>query len=117
MSGVFSTTLPSLPTESFKIVAALDHDPAQVGKMIGDLTIQPMSELTQTIAERNIRIGIVAVPSTHAQEVIDLLVENDVRGILNYAPIAPQVPLHIVVRNLDPVLSLQSMTFYLRDND
>ena len=108
---------PGFSPESFKIVAALDHDPTQVGKMIGDLTIQPMSELTQTIIERNISIGIVAVPSTHAQEVINLLVENDVRGILNYAPIAPQVPLNIVVRNIDPVLSLQSMTFYLRVND
>ena len=36
-----------------------------------------------------------------------------VYGLLNYAPVAPQVPMDTVIRNIDPVLSLQSMTFYL----
>ena len=48
-----------------------------------------------------------------AQAVIDELVQAGVRGILNYAPIAPVVPPNTVIRNIDPVLSLQSMTFYL----
>ena len=48
------------------------------------------------------------------EKVIDHLVENRIRGILNYAPVAPQVPKGIVMMNIDPVLSLQSMTFYLR---
>jgi len=47
--------------------------------------------------------------------VIDVLIANDIKGILNYAPVAAKVPMNIVVRNIDPVLSLQSMTFYLRD--
>ena len=47
---------------------------------------------------------------------IDQLVVAGVAGILNYAPMAPQVPMSVVVRNIDPVLSLQSMTFYLRED-
>ena len=38
------------------------------------------------------------------------------RAVLNYAPISPQVREGIRVRNIDPVLSLQSMTYYLTDN-
>ena len=53
------------------------------------------------------------MPARHAQAVIDQLVAVGVKGILNYAPVAPHVPMNVVLRNIDPVLSLQSMTFYL----
>ena len=55
------------------------------------------------------------MPAAAAQKVIDGLVESGVKAILNYAPIAPQVPKHVHVKDIDPVLSLQSMTFYLKD--
>ena len=32
---------------------------------------------------------------------------------VNYAPIAPQVLPGVKIRNIDPVVSLQSMTYYL----
>ncbi len=108
---------PGFTPESFKIVSAHDHDTGQIGQMIGDLIIQPMSELAQAIFSKEINIAIVAVPAVHAQEVVDCLVANKVSGILNYAPIVPKVPQNIVLRNIDPVLSLQSMTFYLGKGD
>ena len=103
--------------EGFEIVAAFDADPEQTGAMIGTLTVQPMSELRQTVVDRRVTIGIVAVPAAQAQGVIDQLVDQQVRGILNYAPVAPHVPRGTVMRNIDPVLSLQSMTFYLKDEE
>ena len=99
--------------EGFTIVAAFDRDPEQVGRNIAGVEVRPMSDLRATVADREIAVGIVSVPAGQAQSVIDLLVAGGVRGILNYAPIAPQVPLNVVLRNIDPVLSLQSMTFYL----
>ena len=102
---------PGFVPEGFDIVAAFDRD--QVGKTVGGLTVQPMSELSQAIECGSVSIGIVAVPAFEAQPVIDDLVSAGVQGILNYAPVAPHVPLSVVLRNIDPVLSLQSMTFYL----
>lgn len=46
---------------------------------------------------------------------IDRLVECGVRAVLNYAPITPQVQEGVKIRNIDPVLSLQAMTYYLRN--
>ena len=105
---------PGFSPEGFKIVAAFDGDPKQVGTQIGGFTVRPMSDLAETVKEMKISIGIVAVPASEAQGVIENLIENNVKGILNYAPVAPQVPMNTVIRNIDPVLSLQSMTFYLR---
>jgi len=44
------------------------------------------------------------------------LVACGVRAILNYAPITPQVREGIRIRNIDPVLSLQSMTYYISED-
>jgi redox-sensing transcriptional repressor len=105
---------PGFAPEGFRIVAAFDTDPEKAGSSVGGLQVHPMSEVSRIVDDQNISIAIVAVPATEAQSVIDLLVQNRVRGILNYAPVAPQVPVGIVMRNIDPVLSLQSMTYYLQ---
>lgn len=100
----------------FKIVAAFDADPALVGKRVAGLVIKDMSELTVTIASQQIGIGIVAVPASQAQPVIDALVNAGVKAILNYAPVAARVPAGVRLRDIDPVVAAQSMTFYLKQN-
>ena len=104
---------PGFAPEGFQIVAAFDGDRRMVGKIIGDLRVQSMDELDQAVTDLGIDIGIVAVPSDHAQEVIDRLTECGVKAILNYAPTSPQSQAGVKIRNIDPVLSLQTMTFYL----
>lgn len=104
---------PGFSPEGFRIVAAFDADPRQVGQMVGGIMVQPMHRLREGVQELGIRIGIVAVPASQVQEVIDRLVQCDVRAIVNYAPVNAQVPAHVRVRNIDPVLALQSITFYL----
>lgn len=100
--------------EGFSIVAAFDSADERVGDTVGGLSVRPMSELPIAVSEMGISIGIVAVPAAQAQAVIDALARNGIRGILNYAPIAAYAPPGVVVRNIDPALSLQSMTFYLK---
>ena len=105
---------PGFTPEGFHIVAAFEADQRQVGQTIGDMVVQPFSALEKAIKERDVRIGIVAVPAAQAQGVIDRLVESGVRAIMNYAPMSPQVPPGVQVRNIDPILALQSMTYYLK---
>ena len=104
---------PGFAPEGFHIIAAFDSDPNLVGRVIGTLNVQSMDELDKMVQELDIRIGIVAVPSPYAQAVIDRLIACDVKAILSYAPIAPQGQGGVKIRNIDPVLSLQTMTFYL----
>ena len=62
----------------------------------------------------SVDIGIVAVPAAAAQSVVDKLVAAGIRAILNYAPITAHVPRDISIRHIDPVLAMQSMTFYIK---
>lgn len=105
---------PGFAPEGFNIVAALDADLRQVGQTVAGLIVQPMSELEQAIRQKDISMAIVAVPAAQAQEVADHLVRCNVKAILNYAPVSPKVPEDVKVRAIDPVLALQSMTYYLR---
>jgi redox-sensing transcriptional repressor len=101
--------------QGFSIVGAFDSDPAVTGERIDGLVVQSVENMRETLAGREIDIGIVATPAPAAQRVIDALVECGVRAILNYAPIAAHVPPHVHIKDIDPVLSLQSMTFYLKN--
>ncbi|HLB23332.1 MAG TPA: redox-sensing transcriptional repressor Rex [Dehalococcoidia bacterium] len=102
--------------QGFDIIEAFDADPNVVGQQIADLVVKPVSQMRETLGGQRIDIGIVATPAAAAQQVIDALVDCGVRAILNYAPIAPHVPSHVRVKDIDPVLSLQSMTFYLKSD-
>jgi redox-sensing transcriptional repressor len=97
----------------FNITCIFDNDPHKTGSTVGDLTIQPMTELRSTIQQRNIQIAMLAVPAAKAQEVAEQLIDIGILAILNYAPINLNVPEGVHVQHIDPVIHMQRMTFYL----
>ena len=103
--------------QGFRIIAAFDDDPNTIGTSVNGQTIRSASTLRESLEQNKADIGIVAVPGARAQRVIDNLVDCGVSAILNYAPIAAQAPPHVRIKDIDPVLALQSMTFYLKRQD
>ncbi len=97
----------------FRIVSIFDNDPAKIGQLVGEHQVQPFADLPTIIAEHNIKVAMIAVPASHAQEVANKLIEAGVRALLNYAPISLNVPEDIHVQYIDPVVHLQRMTYYL----
>ena len=108
---------PGFNPDGFHLVAAFDLDPEVIGEEVGGLNVRSLEDLHRIANEEKISIAIVAVPVTQTQEVVDLLVACGVRAILNYAPIVPYVREGVRIRNIDPVLSLQSMTYYINENN
>src|SRR5206468_3163692 len=102
-----------LSERGFCISALFDHNPVKIGQKIGELPIHAIEDMPEVLREQNIRMAIMAVPARGAQEAADALVAAGVRAILNYAPIIVHVPPHVRIRHIDPVVALQSMTYYL----
>ncbi len=98
---------------SFQVRAVFDIDPNKIGQPIGNLLVEDQLHLVPRLQALGLKIGIVAVPARAAQHIADLLVEGGVRAILNYAPITLNLPDTIHVEYIDPIVALQSMTFYL----
>jgi len=101
--------------QGFRIVEAFDASPKRIGERINNLTVKDVADLERTLLKKPVEVGIVAVPAEIAQDIIDALVKCGVRAILNYAPIAARVPPGIQIKRIEPVLALQSMTYYMKN--
>jgi len=99
--------------KGFEIVAVFDNDPEKIGQQVAGKTVMDIAELTKVVRERSIKVGIMALPSSAAQKVADMLVEAGVKAILNYAPINISLPPEVRVQYIDPAAHLQHMTYYL----
>lgn len=97
----------------FRVAMVFDSDLSKIGKRAGEFVIRNAEEMVQAIRESGIRVAMVCVPASIAQEVTNQLVEAGVRAILNYAPISLNVPAGVRVQYLDPSIGLQRMTYYL----
>ncbi|HEX6031583.1 MAG TPA: redox-sensing transcriptional repressor Rex [Tepidiformaceae bacterium] len=100
--------------QGFQIAAAFDSDPAKVGSKLGSTEVRHIEELDTFLHQNHVDIGVVAVPAHAAQQVVDSLVNGGIHAILNYAPMTPHVPRDVTIRHIDPVLAMQSMTFYIK---
>jgi redox-sensing transcriptional repressor len=100
--------------QGFQIVAAFDANPEVVGRQVGGVAVRSIDDLDEYLRAQRVDIGIVAVPAAEAQSVVDRLVGAGIRAILNYAPVTAHVPQEVTIRHIDPVLAMQSMTFYIK---
>lgn len=101
----------------FRIAWIFDNDPAKVGEMMGGVTVQPMEALEPIMGQEGAQVAILAVPAEAAQMIADQLVASGIKAILSYAPINLNVPAGVRVEYSDPVLQLQTMSYYLQATD
>ena len=97
----------------FRLAAIFDANPVVIGTRVGERRVEDIAYLAEIIAERDIRIGVIAVPAAAAQEVADQLVAAGIRGIWNFAPVSLQVPPHIPFVSEDLSVGLSALSYYL----
>ena len=103
-------------SETFRIVAAFDPNKRLIGKKISNLKIQNMKDLNRTVKSRNIKIGIIATENNNTQMVAESLLANDLNYILNFSSFSPKVPDYVILKNIDPGLQVESMSYHLRQS-
>src|SRR5436305_12685460 len=60
---------PIFAEHGINIAAVLDSDPDKVGRTIGSMTVGDADGLGETVREKNIIVGVLAVPAESAQQV------------------------------------------------
>lgn len=96
-----------------EIVAAFDRSNVVVGSYAGGRRVLPMSELGRVCREENVKLGIITVPASGAQEACDKLVAEGVTAIWNFAPITLKVPERVHVENENLASSLAVLSKHL----
>lgn len=97
----------------FKPVAAFDANKKKVNTFIDGIKIYDPSRIKEVVKKKKADIGIIAVPASQAQEVVDELISAGVRSILNFAPVVLKIPPGIVFRQVDLSLELEAISYYL----
>lgn len=109
---------PGFSHNRFHIVAAVDSNTDLIGKVVNDtIVVQDINDIESIIKNNGIRIAMLTVPAATAQETAEKLISFGIKGILSYAPTLLNLPEDIKVEYIDPVLSLQHITFYLHENN
>lgn len=96
----------------FEVVGVVDVDPQRIGRQIGGLVVGHEDELASIVEDRDVAIGVIAVPPAAAQEATDRLVECGVRSILNFAPTVLDASDEVQIRNVDLAIELQILAFH-----
>jgi redox-sensing transcriptional repressor len=105
---------PGFAKEGFEVVAAFDLEATKTRAKALGVQVLPMTQLGEFVHARRIKMAILTVPATVAQEVTNVLVEAGVLAILNFAPIILQVPDNVVVNNVDLAIELENLSYFIQ---
>jgi redox-sensing transcriptional repressor len=97
---------PIFAEHGINIAAVFDTDPDKAGRSIGSLAVTPYSELRETVRDRNIIVGVIAVPAEGAQDAADDLVAAGVKIVFNYSEALLDVPADVAVHASNPAVEL-----------
>jgi redox-sensing transcriptional repressor len=101
--------------EGFEIVAAFDVRADRRRNKHCQQPIFPMDKLEEVVRERGVRMAILTVPATAAQEVATRLVNCGIAGILNFAPVVLQVPEEVIVNTVNVAIELENLSYHIQD--
>ena len=95
------------------ILAAFDAKPTANATDDGK-PIYPMDQLENFCRANKVLMGIITVPTQHAQEVCDQLIACGIKAVWNFAPTHLDVPEHILVQNENMATSLAVLSMHLQ---
>lgn len=103
---------PGFAERGFVVVGLVDADPEVVGTEVAGMRVEPAERLADVVREGGATMAVITVPAGAAQDVCDRLVAAGVRGVLNFAPRALQVPDGVDLRSVDLGSELQILAFH-----
>ena len=97
---------PIFAEHGINIAAVFDTDPDKVGRSVGNVPVEDYGRLPEAVREKNIVVGVLAVPADSAQSAADDLVDAGVRIIFNYSEALLDVPSDVAVHTSNPAVDL-----------
>lgn len=98
--------------EGFEIVGAFDVAPKQSKRL--PIPLFGMDKITEFATKRSVKMAILTVPATAAQEVANTLIQAGITGILNFAPLVLQVPEDVMVNNVNLAIELENLSYFIQ---
>ena len=97
---------PIFAEHGITVAAIFESDPEKVGQRVGDMTVNSIDDVADICRERNIIVGVIAVPAESAQEAADALIGAGVKIVFNYSEALLDVPADVNVHTSNPAVDL-----------
>jgi len=97
---------PIFAEHGITVAAIFESDPDKVGGRVGDMTVNSIDDVADICRERNIIVGVIAVPAESAQDAADALIGAGVKIIFNYSEALLDVPADVNVHTSNPAVDL-----------
>lgn len=95
----------------FILSGIFDVNPRLQGMTIRGVPIRMMDELKSFVKENDVEIAVLTIPKKKAIEVANMLVDNGVRAIWNFAHTDLNLPENIIVENVHLSESLMQLSY------
>ncbi|HEY3543981.1 MAG TPA: redox-sensing transcriptional repressor Rex [Gaiellaceae bacterium] len=103
---------PIFAEHGINIAAVFDSDPEKVGTPIGNVAVSEYRELPDTLRDKNIIVGVLAVPAGAAQNAANDLVRSGVKIIFNYSEALLETPSDVTVHTSNPAVELLHALYF-----
>jgi len=97
---------PIFAEHGITITAIFENDPEKVGQRVGNLKVSSIEDVAEICGDRNIIIGVIAVPADSAQDAVDALIGAGVKIVFNYSEALLDVPSDVNVHTSNPAVAL-----------
>jgi redox-sensing transcriptional repressor len=97
---------PIFAEHGINIAAVFDTDPDKVGRTVGSVPVSDYGRLAETVREKNIIVGVLAVPAVEAQKAANDLVDAGVKILFNYSEALLDTPSDVAVHTSNPAVEL-----------
>lgn len=98
---------------NFSVVALFDADKSKIGQKIGNVKIHDIKKFAEIVEKEGIDVAVIAVPASHAQSVLDLVMKAGIKAVMNFAPIPLKIDGDVKIKSVDLTISLESLSYFL----
>jgi redox-sensing transcriptional repressor len=103
---------PIFGEHGITIAAVFDIDEKLVGRPIGETEVSPYARLKDAVHDKNIVVGVLAVPASAAQQCANDLVDAGVKIIFNYSEALIDCPTDVTVHTSNPAVDLLHALYF-----
>jgi len=101
---------------NLKVKVIFDIDPQLIGKSFNEVPCYDISKLNKIILEKNITVGVIAIPSEFATSIASILLDSGIKSILNFTSVHLDLPKTVYLKEFDIVTTLEEMAYFVKCN-
>ncbi len=101
----------------YNFVRVFDKNPKLIGLNIRGIEISDIDTLDEFLKKTKVDIAVLTLPGNNAEEIIETIIENGVKGIWNFSHMSISPPDDVVIENVHLTDSLMTLTYKMTEKE